>query len=171
VCRCLRVRLYIMRFQLIDRITDVTPGQKLAAVKNLTLAEEYLAEHFPTFPVMPGVLMLETLVQAAAWLLRISDQFTHSIVAVREVKGLKFGTFMEPGRQMKLSVEVQGTYKDDARTVSFKGSGEQEGQSVVNARFVLERYNLTEKRPDLAATDEQLRQHYRQLYLLLRPTV
>lgn len=158
-----------MRFQLIDRITEVTPGQKLAAVKNLTLAEEYLAEHFPTFPVMPGVLMLETLVQAAAWLLRISDNFTHSIVAVREVKGLKFGTFMEPGRQMKLAVEVQGTYKDDARTVALKGSGEQDGQSVVNARFVLERYNLTEKRPDLAATDEQLRQHYRQLYLLLGP--
>jgi 3-hydroxyacyl-[acyl-carrier-protein] dehydratase len=158
-----------MRFQLIDRITEVTPGQKLAAVKNLTLAEEYLAEHFPTFPVMPGVLMLETLVQAAAWLLRISDNFTHSIVAVREVKGLKFGTFMEPGRQMKLSVEVQGGYKADAKTISLKGSGEQDGNSVVNARFTLERYNLTEKRPDLAPTDEQLREHYRQLYLLLGP--
>ncbi len=53
-----------MRFNLIDRIVETRPGQSLRAVKNLTLGEEYLADHFPTFPVMPGVLMLETLVEA-----------------------------------------------------------------------------------------------------------
>ena len=57
-----------MRFNLIDRIVEVRPGRGLQAVKNLTLGEEYLADHFPTFPVMPGVLMLETLVEAGAWL-------------------------------------------------------------------------------------------------------
>ena len=51
-----------MRFHLLDRIVEVRPGEALRAVKNLTLGEEYLADHFPTFPVMPGVLMLETLV-------------------------------------------------------------------------------------------------------------
>ena len=54
-----------MRFVLIDRITEINPGQSLTAVKNLSLAEEYLADHFPGFPVMPGVLMLEALTQAA----------------------------------------------------------------------------------------------------------
>ena len=48
-----------MRFHLVDRILEVQPGQSLRAVKNLTLGEEYLADHFPTFPVMPGVLMLQ----------------------------------------------------------------------------------------------------------------
>ena len=48
-----------MRFVLIDRIQEIVPGQSLTAVKNLSLAEEYLADHFPGFPVMPGVLMLE----------------------------------------------------------------------------------------------------------------
>ena len=158
-----------MRFQLIDRILEVATGHKLLAVKNLTLAEEYLAEHFPTFPVMPGVLMLETLVQSAAWLLRITDNFGYAIVAVREVKGLKFGTFMEPGRQMKLTVEVTGSYKPDAPLIGFKGNGEQDGNSVVNARFILERYNLAEKRPELSAVDQQLKQYYRSLYGLLRP--
>ncbi len=46
-----------MRFQLLDRILEVEPGKSIRMVKNLTLAEEYLADHFPTFPVMPGVLM------------------------------------------------------------------------------------------------------------------
>ena len=53
-----------MRFLLIDRILDLEPGRNLVAVKNLSMAEEYLADHFPGFPVMPGVLMLEALTQA-----------------------------------------------------------------------------------------------------------
>ncbi len=59
-----------MRFNLIDRIVAVQPGKSLLAVKNLTSGEEYLADHFPTFPVMPGVLMLQSLVESASWLLR-----------------------------------------------------------------------------------------------------
>ena len=70
-----------MRFHLIDRIVEVRPGQTLQAIKNLTLGEEYLADHFPSFPVMPGVLMLQTLVEAGAWLLRLSEDFRHSVRA------------------------------------------------------------------------------------------
>ncbi|HTU90343.1 MAG TPA: hydroxymyristoyl-ACP dehydratase, partial [Gemmataceae bacterium] len=80
-----------MRFNLIDRIVEVRPGQGLQAVKNLTLGEEYLADHFPTFPVMPGVLMLETLVEAGAWLLRLTDDFASSVIVLREAKGVKYG--------------------------------------------------------------------------------
>ena len=57
-----------MRFCLVDRILEVQPGKVIHAVKNLTLGEEYLADHFPTFPVMPGVLMLQTLIDAGTWL-------------------------------------------------------------------------------------------------------
>ena len=53
-----------MRFNLIDRIVAVEPERSLQAIKLLTLGEEYLADHFPAFPVMPGVLMLQTLVEA-----------------------------------------------------------------------------------------------------------
>src|ERR671922_2077785 len=95
-----------MRFNLVDRIVEVIPGTRLRAVKNLTLAEEYLADHFPSFPVMPGVLMLQTLVEAGAWLLRLSEDFRHSIITLREVRNIKYGTFMEPGRRMDVQVDL-----------------------------------------------------------------
>ena len=68
-----------MQFNLVDRIVEVDPGKRLRAVKNLTLGEEYLADHFPTFPVMPGVLMLQTLVESASWLLRLSEEQVRSL--------------------------------------------------------------------------------------------
>ncbi len=85
-----------MRFNLVDRILEVQPGKVIRAVKYLTLGEEYLADHFPTFPVMPGVLMLQTLVEAGAWLWRITDDFQHSVIVLREAKNVKYGTFIMP---------------------------------------------------------------------------
>ena len=61
-----------MRFELIDQVLEHAPD-RVVAIKNVTLAEEYLADHFPGFPVLPGVLMLEALVQAARHLLTASD--------------------------------------------------------------------------------------------------
>src|SRR4051795_12940016 len=95
-----------MRFNLLDQILEVQPGRSLRAVKNLTLGEEYLADHFPTFPVMPGVLMLQALVEAGAWLLRVSEDFRYSVIVMREAKNVKYGNFMEPGRQMLITADL-----------------------------------------------------------------
>jgi len=154
-----------MRFNLIDRIVDVKPGQSLRAVKNLTLGEEYLADHFPTFPVMPGVLMLQTLVEAASWLLHLTDDFSHSIVALREVRNIKYGSFMEPGRALEVQVDLLERHGDLA---VFKGKGESEGQSTVSAKFTLAAYNLRERAAGLAATDEQIIEHLRRRAQLLQ---
>src|SRR5438045_4046552 len=78
-----------MRFVLVDRITELHPGQSLVAVKNLSLAEEYLADHFPGFPVMPGVLMLEAMTQAGAWLIGAREDFAHSAVLLKEARNGK----------------------------------------------------------------------------------
>src|SRR5262249_56907907 len=108
---------------LLDRIVEVQTGRSLRAVKNLTLGEEYLADHFPTFPVMPGVLMLQALVEAGAWLLRLTDDFRHSVIALREAKNVKYGAFMEPGRQLQVTVELM---ECGERQAVFKGKGESE---------------------------------------------
>jgi len=156
-----------MRLNLIDRLLEVEPGQRIRAVKNLTLAEEYLADHFPTFPVMPGVLMLQTLVESAAWLLRVTDDFRHSVIALREVKNVKYGTFMEPGKSLVVTVEM--TEQTGAvPEVTFKGKGETEGQATVSARFTVTRYNLRDRNPALQAVDERIVQHLRQHYSILR---
>ncbi|MHC4717931.1 MAG: hotdog family protein, partial [Planctomycetota bacterium] len=68
-----------MKFHLVDRIESVEPGSRIVGIKSLSLAEEYLADHFPAFPVLPGVLMLESLVQTAAWLLRVEQDWSRSL--------------------------------------------------------------------------------------------
>ena len=154
-----------MRFHLIDRIVEVQPGKGLRAVKNLTLGEEYLADHFPTFPVMPGVLMLQTLVEAGAWLLRLTDDFAHSVIVLREARNVKYGTFMEPGWQLTLAVEL---VEKDETSATFKGRGETDGQTTVSARLTLARYNLADRDPALKVTDEQLVRQLRAHSALLR---
>lgn len=142
-----------MRFNLVDRIVAVEPGRSLRAVKNLTLAEEYLADHFPTFPVMPGVLMLQTLVEAATWLLRITDDFAQSVIVLRQAKGVKFGSFMEPGKQLVATVEL--TERDGGQAI-FKAKAEMDGMNTVAARLIMEGYNLRSRSPALARVDERL---------------
>jgi 3-hydroxyacyl-[acyl-carrier-protein] dehydratase len=154
-----------MRFNLVDRITEVQSGKSLRAVKNLTLGEEYLGDHFPGFPVMPGVLMLETLVEAGAWLLRLTDDFRHSVIALREARNVKYGNFMEPGRQMAVTVEL--AEQGDGWAL-IKGKGEAEGQQTVSAKLTLARYNLADRDPTWKDTDARLVRHWRGLCALLR---
>src|SRR5258705_9127702 len=96
-----------MKFILIDRITELVPGERVAAVKALSLAEEYLADHFPRFPVMPGVLMIEALVQASAWLVRATQDFACSMVLLSEAKNVTHKSFVSPGQVFQISGEAK----------------------------------------------------------------
>jgi 3-hydroxyacyl-[acyl-carrier-protein] dehydratase len=156
-----------MRLHLLDRVEEVQPGRSLRAVKNLTLGEDYLADHFPTFPVMPGVLMLQALVEAGAWLLRVSEDFRHSIITLREARNVKYGTFMEPGKRMTVTVELNE--RDEARA-TLKGKGEADGQLTVSARVTLATYNLRDRDASLAVVDQRLTQELRAHWALLRRT-
>jgi len=154
-----------MRFVLIDRILEVNSGQSLVAVKNLSLAEEYLADHFPGFPVMPGVLMLEALTQAGAWLIREAEDFAHSIVLLKSAKTIKYGSFVEPGRQLQLRVEMVSRGEKEC---TLKGVGMIDGQEMVKGRIVLTRYNLREKDPLLHTTDAAIVNGLKELFATLR---
>jgi 3-hydroxyacyl-[acyl-carrier-protein] dehydratase len=158
-----------MRFNLVDRIVEVQPGQRIRMVKNLTLAEEYLAEHFPTFPVMPGVLMLQTLVEASSWLLRITEDFRHSVIVLREAKNVKYGNFMEPGRTLVITVEqVESSGPEAGGLATFKAKGEVDGTATVSARLTLVRYNLRDRNPALQDADSRLIAHLRSQLAVLR---
>src|SRR5947209_1304271 len=137
-----------MRFHLVDQIIEVEPGRHIRTAKNLTLGEEYLADHFPTFPVMPGVLMLQMLVESGAWLLRITEDFRHSVIVLREARNVKYGNLVEPGRTLEVTVELAEPLADSAGgLVTFKGKGEIDGIATVSARVTVTRYNLRDRNP------------------------
>src|SRR6516162_2717973 len=114
-----------MRFTLIDRITSLVPGKSITAVKNLTLSEEYLADHFPGFPVMPGVLMVEAIVQAGAWFMRHEDNFAFSMVTLKAARAVKFVSFVTPGRTLQVTAELLSSTAGES---TFKGSGTVDGE-------------------------------------------
>jgi 3-hydroxyacyl-[acyl-carrier-protein] dehydratase len=105
-----------MRFRLIDQVLEQT-DTRIVAVKNVSSAEEYLGDHFPTFPVLPGVFMLEALVQAARRLL--GDDGRRFVLG--GVKALRYGTFVKPGETLHLQVDLLKRSEDGV--VTFKGGG------------------------------------------------
>ena len=153
-----------MRFVLIDRILDFQPGTRLTAVKSLTMAEEYLADHFPNFPVMPGVLMLEAMTQASAWLIRLSEDFAHSMVVLKQANNVKYGQFVEPGQTMTITVEILSQTEDETKV---KAQGTVDGRTTVSGKLVLGRYNLGDHSPADLGMDEFLRQEMRNLLTVL----
>ena len=156
-----------MRFHLIDRIDRWEPGKSLAAAKYLALGEEYLADHFPQFPVMPGVLMLQACVEAAAWLWRTTTDYRHPVIVLRELKMVKYGTFMLPGRRMDVTVEW--TKADAAAdTAAFKCEGANDArESTVKASFTLHGYSLASRGPAGAAADAKLTEHWKARWAML----
>src|SRR5439155_12580868 len=93
-----------VKFNLIDRIEQLS-DDRIVAVKYVSLAEEYLADHFPTFPVLPGVMMLEAVTQAAAWLLHHRQDFAKSMAVLKEARNVKYGSFVAPGNFLRVEVE------------------------------------------------------------------
>jgi len=131
---------------------------ELLAVKNVSLAEEYLSDHFPEFPVLPGVFMLEAATQAGAWLVRLSENYAHSIIVLHEAKAVKYADFVTPGNALNIRVEQTDS---DERFVKMKFKGEVNGRLSVSGRLVLERYNLADSDPSQAALDQRMIAHQR----------
>jgi 3-hydroxyacyl-[acyl-carrier-protein] dehydratase len=154
-----------MRFALVDRILELEPGNRIVACKNLSLAEEYLADHFPGFPVMPGVLMLEAMTQASAWLIRASEDFCHSIVVLQEARNVKYGNFVEPGQRLQLCAQI---VEQDERITRLKAQGMVGDQATVAARLSLVRYNLADNDPAKAETDQIIIQDLRRQFAQLQ---
>ncbi|MEX0586903.1 MAG: 3-hydroxyacyl-ACP dehydratase FabZ family protein [Pirellulales bacterium] len=157
-----------MQFTFVDRILQLEPGVKVTTVKCLSLAEEYLADHFPRFPVMPGVLMVQAMTDAGALLVAATEDFAHSMITLKEARNVRFADFVRPGRVLTVTAEI---HRFDGRDVEIKAHGTIDGRPAVNGRLVLERYNLADARPLLADTDAYLKQRFKtQLALLYRPT-
>jgi 3-hydroxyacyl-[acyl-carrier-protein] dehydratase len=108
-----------MHFCLVDAVLEQAPG-RIVTVKQVSAAEEYLQDHFPTFPVLPGVMMVEAMVQAAR-LLAESDGLGRRLV-LGSAKGIKYGAMVRPGERLRVEVTRHGEPAADG-SVEFKASG------------------------------------------------
>ena len=155
-----------MKFNLVDRVESLQRGERIVTCKALSAAEEYLADHFPAYPVMPGVLMLETMVQSAAWLVRDGEDFAHSMVALAEARNVRYASFVQPGQVLRMEVSVE---QMAAETSSFRGKGSVDGQRAMSAKIKLRHYNLTESGQAAAKVDERLIKDLRAVWMRLKP--
>lgn len=90
----------------IDYVDILEPGARIVATKNVTINEGYFAGHFPGNPVMPGVLIIETLAQAASILILKSPEFLGKTAYLGSVKNARFRQMVRPGDVLKLEVKM-----------------------------------------------------------------
>jgi UDP-N-acetylglucosamine acyltransferase len=118
---------------LVDRVTDHVPGRSIVAVKNVTVSEEFFQGHFPGAPLMPGVLMIESLTQVATLLLLPSGQ-PGGRAWLRAVEHAKFRRQVVPGDRLELQVTLGRRRGRIARAAAVATV---EGEVVAEADLVL----------------------------------
>ena len=101
-------------FLMVDRVEEVEPGERIVAIKNVTINEPFFPGHFPNRPVMPGVLILEAMAQVAA-ILSFKTAGTkpdaNSVYYFVGIDNARFKRPVEPGDQLRLDVRVLRTIK------------------------------------------------------------
>jgi len=153
-----------VKFNLIDKVESLS-DERIVAVKYVSLAEEYLADHFPTFPVLPGVMMLEAITQASAWLLHHRTKFAKSMAVLKEARNVKYGSFVAPGNFLRVEVEFN---KQTDAGASFKAAGSVNDKPALQARVELAYFNLGEKQPELANLDARMTDHNKTRWAVLQ---
>jgi len=153
-----------MRYILIDKVISLDSGKRIQTLKGVSLAEEYLGDHFPTFPVLPGVLLLQGMIESASWLVREAQNFAHSMVLLEQTRNVKYKSFLAPGQQIEYTVDVK-TLGDNLS--SFVGRGEAQGRRIVEARFALRHFNLVDRNDAYAAADAEVIEGLKRRWKLL----
>ena len=123
-----------MKFDLIDQVVARDAGS-LSAIKNVSSAEEYLGDHFPGFPILPGVMMLEALVQAARHFAAGADDPPPRPLVVAAARNIRYSGMVRPGETLALEVTLR---KRDGHRYDFQGTGRVGDRVAVQGRFSLE---------------------------------
>jgi 3-hydroxyacyl-[acyl-carrier-protein] dehydratase len=121
-------------FLLIDRVVDVVRGESAVGVKNVSANESFFAGHFPNHPVMPGVLIIESMAQTAAVLVveTLGPAAQGRVVYFMSVENAKFRRPVVPGDQLRIHVSKDRRH---GNVWKFKGVAKVDGASVAEATF------------------------------------
>ena len=119
---------------LVDRVEQIVPDQSITAIKAVSMNEGFFQGHFPGRPIMPGVLIVEALAQAAGVLAVESLGLANSgkLVYFMAIEGAKFRSPVEPGCLLQLDVEF---VQKRASVCKFAGKASVDGKTVAEANF------------------------------------
>lgn len=146
-----------MRYRFIDRIISIEWNKEIRLIKSTTSTEEFYAEHFDGFPVLPGALQIEAMAQACGALLEICSNYTvFSILLI--VEKVKFRRMVHPGDQMIISATLDIDAPDSAQFVTRI---EVDGNVVASGTLVVGKVVADEQQPDYQQTFSSLKKYYR----------
>ncbi|MEN3005720.1 3-hydroxyacyl-ACP dehydratase FabZ [Dehalobacterium formicoaceticum] len=116
-------------FLLVDRVLEIEEDQRIVGQKNVTVNEPFFQGHFPGYPVMPGVLIVEALAQLGAVMVLRKPEFAGKIAFFAGIDKLRFRRQVVPGDVLRLEVEV----------LNFRGSiGKAKGRATVDGELACE---------------------------------
>lgn len=127
---------------LVDRIIDINPGVSCRGIKNVTVNEPFFQGHYPGFPVMPGVLIIEAMAQAGAVILLADPQHANKIPLLGSIDDVKFKKAVVPGDQLVTDVELLWFRKNIGRV---KCTGTVDDQVVASLELT---FKLIDKKED-----------------------
>lgn len=104
-----------MRWIWIDKFVEFRSGQSAVAIKNVTLAEEHLHDHFPGFPVMPETLCIESMAQTAGILVGEAKNFQEKVILAK-IKKAVFFDYVKPGDTIRLEAQIDSITPEAAST-------------------------------------------------------
>ncbi|MBI4971728.1 MAG: beta-hydroxyacyl-ACP dehydratase [Candidatus Omnitrophica bacterium] len=150
-----------MAFQFVDRIVQINRNQSIKALRYLSSTEQYLKDHFRKFPVMPGVLILESTVQVASWLWRYSEDFEPACIALTEVSKVKYGQFVKPGDKLEIKADLIGQNDNES---DFQASASLNGKAAIRVKFRLKKRPLVGSNETWGKSGEEIREIYRERF-------
>lgn len=94
-------------FLLVDRVIEIEPPTRAVGIKNVTINEPFFQGHFPTYPVMPGVLIVEAMAQVGGVAVLAADEYKDKLALFAGIDNVRFKRQVKPGDTLRIEVEVQ----------------------------------------------------------------
>ena len=134
-----------MRWIWIDAFVEFESGKRASAVKNVTLAEDYLHDHFPGYPVMPAALMIEGMAQTAGILVGEARGFAENVILAK-IRKAQFDGYAVPGDQIRYDAVLETL---DERAAVTTGAVLKNGKPMGRVDLMFSHVNQAEKPIDL----------------------
>ncbi len=120
-------------FLLVDRVEELDPGVRAVGLKNVTQNEPFFQGHFPDYPVMPGVLIVEALAQVGAVGVMAKEEYRQKLALFAGIDGVRFRRQVVPGDALRMEVEISRLKGTVGRG---KGSASVNGERVCEAELM-----------------------------------